>query len=203
MRRQIGICARHHRAPRVRTAATPRPSRPQAPRRPSKRNPSAEALRNLRTQPLSALAQGTHEIQCNGCGAVTLLTAQASSCPFCDSPVVAPNVQDRTTIVPESVLPFFIDDRKAGETFKTWVESRWFAPNDLAAKARRAAWTASTCPTTPTTRSPPLRIEVNAASTTTSPRPTRTRRARRRHDRFKRPAGTPPAATFNVDSTTS
>jgi Zn finger protein HypA/HybF involved in hydrogenase expression len=97
-----------------------------------------EALRNLRQQPLSALAQGTHEIECNGCGAVTQLTAQASSCPFCDSPVVAPTVQDRTTIVPESVLPFFIDDRKAGETFKTWVESRWFAPNDLAAKARRA-----------------------------------------------------------------
>jgi Zn finger protein HypA/HybF involved in hydrogenase expression len=97
-----------------------------------------EALRNLRMQPLSALAQGTHEIQCNGCGAITQLTAQASSCPFCDSPVVAPTVQDRTTIVPESVLPFFIDDRKAGETFKTWVTSRWFAPNDLAAKARRA-----------------------------------------------------------------
>jgi hypothetical protein len=97
-----------------------------------------EALRNLRMQPLSALAQGTHEIQCNGCGAVTQLTAQASSCPFCDSPVVAPDVQDRATIVPESVLPFYVDDRKAGETFKTWVASRWFAPNDLAAKARRA-----------------------------------------------------------------
>jgi hypothetical protein len=98
----------------------------------------AEAVRAIRQMPLSALAQGTHEIQCNGCGAITQLTAQASSCPFCDSPVVAPNVQDRTTIVPESVLPFYIDDRKAGETFKTWVESRWFAPNDLAAKARRA-----------------------------------------------------------------
>lgn len=97
-----------------------------------------EALRSARQQPLSALAQGTHEIQCNGCGAVTQLIAQAASCPFCDSPVVAPAEQDRTTIVPESVLPFYIDDRKAGETFKTWVESRWFAPNDLAAKARRA-----------------------------------------------------------------
>jgi Zn finger protein HypA/HybF involved in hydrogenase expression len=97
-----------------------------------------EALRNLRMQPLSALAQGTHEIHCNGCGAITLLTAQASSCPFCDSPVVAPAEQDRTTIVPESVLPFFVDERKAGETFKAWVASRWFAPNDLAAKARRA-----------------------------------------------------------------
>jgi Zn finger protein HypA/HybF involved in hydrogenase expression len=97
-----------------------------------------EALRNLRMQPLSALAQGTHEIHCNGCGAITQLTAQASSCPFCDSPVVAPAEQDRTTIVPESVLPFYVDERKAGETFKAWVASRWFAPNDLAAKARRA-----------------------------------------------------------------
>jgi Zn finger protein HypA/HybF involved in hydrogenase expression len=98
----------------------------------------AEALRNLRQQPVSALAQGAHEIQCNGCGAVTQLTAQAAACPFCASPVVIPVEQDRATIVPESVLPFHVDERKAGETFKTWVTSRWFAPNDLAAKARRA-----------------------------------------------------------------
>ena len=98
----------------------------------------AAALAALRRTPVSALAQNGHEIECNGCGAVTVITGQAAACPFCDSPVVVPVEQDRETIVPESVLPFVIDERTAGESFKTWVSSRWFAPNDLAAKARRA-----------------------------------------------------------------
>lgn len=97
-----------------------------------------EAVRALRQQPVSALAQDGHEIECNGCGAITVITAQASSCPFCDSPVIVPIQEDRATIVPESVLPFAIDERTAGTKFKSWVSSRWFAPNDLAAKARRA-----------------------------------------------------------------
>ncbi len=97
-----------------------------------------EAVRALRQQPVSTIAEDGHEIQCNGCGAITVITAQAASCPFCDSPVIVPIEEDRVTIVPESVLPFAIDDRTAGGKFKDWVSSRWFAPNDLAAKARRA-----------------------------------------------------------------
>jgi ribosomal protein S27E len=97
-----------------------------------------EAVRALRQQPVSALAKDGHEIECNGCGAITVITGQAASCPFCDSPVIVPIAADRATIVPEGVLPFAIDQRNAGEKFKGWVESRWFAPNDLAVKARRA-----------------------------------------------------------------
>jgi Zn finger protein HypA/HybF involved in hydrogenase expression len=97
----------------------------------------AQALAALRQQPVSSLADNGHEIQCNGCGAITMITAQASACPFCDSPVIVPITEDRATIVPESVLPFAIDERSAGEKFKGWVTSRWFAPSDLAAKARR------------------------------------------------------------------
>jgi Zn finger protein HypA/HybF involved in hydrogenase expression len=97
-----------------------------------------DAVRALRQQPVSTIAQNGKEIQCNGCGAVTLITAQATSCPFCDSPVIMPIQEDRATIVPESVLPFAIDERTSGSKFKEWVSSRWFAPNDLAAKARRA-----------------------------------------------------------------
>ena len=97
-----------------------------------------EALRNLRQQPVSALAENGKEIECNGCGAITMVTAQATSCPFCDSPVVMPVEQDKFTIVPESVLPFKIDQRSSATKFKEWVASRWFAPSDLAAKARHA-----------------------------------------------------------------
>lgn len=97
-----------------------------------------QAVLELRQQPVSSLARDGHEIECNGCGAITVITAQASACPFCDSAVIVPIKEDRATIVPESVLPFAIDERTAGGKFKDWVTSRWFAPNDLAAKARRA-----------------------------------------------------------------
>ena len=98
-----------------------------------------QALRELARRPASTLAQGGHEIQCKGCGAITLLSGHASSCPFCDSPLVVPVEEDRETIVPESVLPFKIEQREAGQKFKEWVTSRWFAPNDLAARAQRAS----------------------------------------------------------------
>ncbi|NVB41034.1 hypothetical protein G6O69_24550 [Pseudenhygromyxa sp. WMMC2535] len=96
------------------------------------------ALRQLAQRPVSELAQGGHEIQCSGCGAITVVTGQASACPFCDSPVVVPIEEDRAMIVPESVLPFAVDQAKAGEQFKEWITSRWFAPNDLADRAKRA-----------------------------------------------------------------
>ncbi|MFV8753526.1 hypothetical protein ACNOYE_23485 [Nannocystaceae bacterium ST9] len=97
-----------------------------------------QALRELVMKPASSLSAGGHEIQCKGCGAVTLLAGHASACPFCDSPLVAPVEQDRDTIVPDSLMPFKIDGRVAGEKFKAWMASRWFAPNDLAERAQRA-----------------------------------------------------------------
>ncbi len=97
-----------------------------------------QALAELAQKPVSSLAAGGHEIECKGCGAITLLAGHASSCPFCDSPLVVLIEQDRETIVPDSLLPFKIEGRVAGEKFKEWVTSRWFAPNDLAERAQRA-----------------------------------------------------------------
>jgi Zn finger protein HypA/HybF involved in hydrogenase expression len=93
-----------------------------------------EALRNARTQPARSLAQNGQEVQCNGCGALSVVTGQASRCPFCDSPVVVHEADDQI-IVPESVLPFKLDARAAKSIFKKWVSSRWFAPSDLASRA--------------------------------------------------------------------
>lgn len=98
-----------------------------------------QALQELARRPASSLAAGGHEIQCKGCGAVTLLTGHASSCPFCDSPLIVAIEEDRETIVPESLLPFKINQGEAGQKFKDWVTSRWFAPNDLAQRAQRAS----------------------------------------------------------------
>ncbi len=97
-----------------------------------------DALARLARRPASTLATGGHEIECKGCGAITLVTGHATSCPFCDSPLVVEIQQDNETLVPESLLPFKIDGRAAGEKFKAWVTSRWFAPSDLALRAQRA-----------------------------------------------------------------
>lgn len=97
-----------------------------------------DALRELAQRPASELAQGGHEIQCNGCGAVTLVTGQAAACPFCDSPMIVPIEEDRATIVPESLLPFHIEAKQAAQIFADWIKSRWFAPNDLSERAKKA-----------------------------------------------------------------
>lgn len=97
-----------------------------------------QALVELTQRPASTLSAGGHEIHCKGCGAITLLAGHASACPFCDSPLVLPVEEDRDTIVPDSLMPFKVEGRDAGEKFKVWVASRWFAPNDLAERAQRA-----------------------------------------------------------------
>lgn len=98
-----------------------------------------QALAELSRRPASTLTAGGHEIQCKGCGAVTLLSGHASSCPFCDSPLIVPVEQDRETIVPDSLMAFKIDARTAAEAFKTWIGKLWFAPNDLVDRAQRAS----------------------------------------------------------------
>jgi hypothetical protein len=98
-----------------------------------------EAVAQLACRPASTLTAGGHEIQCKGCGAITLLSGHASACPFCDSPLIVPIEQDRETIVPDSLMAFKIDARTAGESFKTWIAALWFAPNDLAERAQRSS----------------------------------------------------------------
>ncbi len=109
-----------------------------APSKPVSERSFEQAIAELAQRPASSLAAGAHEMQCTGCGALTVLAGHAASCPFCDSPLVAPVDPDREMIVPDSLLPFKVDARTAGEKFKEWVTSRWFAPNDLAERAQRA-----------------------------------------------------------------
>ncbi len=97
-----------------------------------------EALARIATAPVSELTAGGSEIECRGCGAKTIVSGHASACPFCDSPLVTQIEGSSEAVVPESVLPFVVPERDAGEQFKQWVASRWFAPNDLALRASRA-----------------------------------------------------------------
>jgi hypothetical protein len=96
-----------------------------------------EAIRNSKKANGKLLSPEAKELQCSGCGAVSLFTEQSTRCPFCSSPVVV-NLQDYTdTIVPESILPFGIDKKTAQGNFLDWLKSRWFAPSDLSKRAKR------------------------------------------------------------------
>lgn len=71
-------------------------------------------------------------VHCNNCAAEFTLGAnqEASKCPFCGSNVVVP-ASPQNRIVPNGVLPFVISDKQAREKYKSWVTSRFWAPNDL------------------------------------------------------------------------
>jgi hypothetical protein len=94
------------------------------------------ALAQARRQPVTTMAAGAHELQCNGCGATQVLVHQADHCAFCGSPMVVAVEQAHVDIAPESVLPFKLAAQQAHESFRGWVKSRWFAPNDLERRAK-------------------------------------------------------------------
>ena len=78
----------------------------------------AEGLAKARRVKTSDLVQGGKEVQCNGCGAHTVMAEQSGNCPYCDTPMVAAVEDDAATmILPESVLPFKLDDRKARDAY--------------------------------------------------------------------------------------
>lgn len=95
-------------------------------------------LHALQTIPPEDLAE-TITVRCNTCGAETTLqpNVTASRCPFCGSAIVAQAVS-RRLIKPKALLPFHITHEQAGHSFKAWIGSRWFAPNELKHRARRS-----------------------------------------------------------------
>jgi len=94
------------------------------------------ALRSLETKPARELAANAHEVECENCGAHFVLSETASRCAYCDSPKVVDTRESREILVPESLLPFSVSREQAGSAFKGWLESLWFAPNDLVRRAR-------------------------------------------------------------------
>lgn len=83
------------------------------------------------------ITAGGREAVCKNCGARSMMTKQAQRCVFCDSPMVAEVEDGARTIPPGGVLPFVLERGVAGDKFATWLKSRWFAPGDLVARARR------------------------------------------------------------------
>lgn len=72
-------------------------------------------------------------VKCDNCHAITTFDEKKSSdqCPFCASPLVLKGGTSARLHKPQYVLPFGIDENKAGESFRKWIRSLWFAPSDL------------------------------------------------------------------------
>lgn len=76
------------------------------------------------------LPPDTHDYECGSCGAVTTSDKLSQACGFCGSPMVA-EVSGLGIVEPEAVLPFAVDRSAMADALRTWVRSRWFAPNAL------------------------------------------------------------------------
>ena len=95
------------------------------------------ARQRVRRGPANEMTQNGREVQCKNCGARSVTTLQAKRCPFCDEPLVVELAPTADTILPDAVLPFNIEKQSAGERYQKWLSSRWFAPGDLTARAKR------------------------------------------------------------------
>ena len=75
------------------------------------------------------------EAKCPSCaGKFELKSYQRSTkCPYCNTPVIT-NIDIFYDLHPEGILPFKITKSEASESFKRWIGSLWFAPNDLEKK---------------------------------------------------------------------
>jgi DNA-directed RNA polymerase subunit RPC12/RpoP len=83
---------------------------------------------NLPVKQVATVA--TRSYVCQKCGATTQSDALSDHCQFCGSTLVTETAAI-DQIVPEAVLPFHVDQRGVREGLQKWIQSRWFAPNQL------------------------------------------------------------------------
>ncbi|TAD99258.1 MAG: hypothetical protein EAZ97_09215 [Bacteroidetes bacterium] len=107
------------------------------------------AKKNVKIEELDfkkALEKGADEgekqkiatVKCPACGATSSLKPNVvtDDCAFCGTSLVIKNDQWTTSLKPKSVLPFAIKQEQGMTLFREWVDSLWFAPNDLTSRAQ-------------------------------------------------------------------
>ncbi len=74
---------------------------------------------------------------CKECGATVSFgdNVTATRCDFCDSAQVMEQQSDRNVLRPESLVPFHVDKKVAGEKFSGSIHGLWFRPSDLKHRA--------------------------------------------------------------------
>ena len=87
----------------------------------------------IRPEQLRLLAENALEVQCQACGATMTFTPPEVTrhCDFCGVQIVAQPKSADPILAPEGVLPFHITQQQANAALKSWLASRWFAPNAL------------------------------------------------------------------------
>lgn len=87
--------------------------------------------------PLSELA-ASQVARCRECGAQVVFSdgLVASYCTFCRAPTVLSQREQRSSLRPESLIPFKVDRQQAMQIIGRWVRRRRFRPSDLAGRSQ-------------------------------------------------------------------
>lgn len=72
-------------------------------------------------------------VKCKSCGVSITFPPNVTSdqCPYCASAIVVSSGSTSSILKPKSLVPFVVDQKKAGELFRQWVQGLWFAPSNL------------------------------------------------------------------------
>ncbi len=94
---------------------------------------SFEQYLQIRPEQLQQMATNALEVRCQSCGALVTFTPPetAKHCDFCGVDIVAQPKSADPIIAPEAVLPFRVTQKDASQGLRTWLQTRWFAPNAL------------------------------------------------------------------------
>lgn len=81
----------------------------------------------------ATIAGRSSEARCRACAAVVLLEDKVATdkCPYCGNDLDNRPVSAQDMILPEGILPFKVDLKRARSAFNDWIAGRWFAPSDL------------------------------------------------------------------------
>ncbi|NWF84282.1 MAG: hypothetical protein HXY18_10680 [Bryobacteraceae bacterium] len=96
-----------------------------------------EEARRRATDKVSAgsgqLSDNALQVECATCGAAVVFEPPdvAGQCPFCTTRIVVQPHTPDPLITPQGLLPFAVPKQNAIQSLRSWLSSRWFAPNDL------------------------------------------------------------------------
>ena len=91
---------------------------------------------------------GEKEVVCQSCGGHTTFTGTltATRCPYCATPIQRDDVHEAPArLAVDGVLPFAVDQRQADEAIRSWISSRWFAPNEFKRYATTGSFNSVYC----------------------------------------------------------
>ncbi|MCU1593844.1 MAG: hypothetical protein JWO12_1236 [Frankiales bacterium] len=71
------------------------------------------------------------EVVCVNCGSSQQMSVVAGRCQSCKGPIVVTDDCGGELKAPDGIVPFVVTKAQAGEHFKKWATTRWFAPTAL------------------------------------------------------------------------